>query len=117
MKHNQMTINVVHLRYGSDDLPVLPRHAWSSNSNFGLLGTAFSVHIGATFFSVCSSRKYDISHGCSNISMVTWKIMAHSLKTGRNCKTKTRCVQFVVWHKLCNAVSAIIEKTDRLDKS
>lgn len=71
---------VVHLRNGSDDPPILPRHAWSSHSHFGLLGTAFSVHIGATFLSICSSRKYDISHWCTDIAMVTWTVMAKSIE-------------------------------------
>lgn len=85
---------VVHLRYGSDDPPVLPCYAWSSHSHSGLLGTAFSVHIGATFFSICSCRKYDISHWCTNITMVTWEVTEQSFKTERE-KVKRSLTQIL----------------------
>lgn len=71
---------MIYLRHSSDDPPVLPCNAWSSHSHSGLLGTAFSVHIGATFLSIRSSRKYDISHWCTNITMVTWDVQQRTLK-------------------------------------
>lgn len=70
----------LHLRYGPDDLPVLPCQTWGSDSHFGLLGTAFGVHVGATFLSICSAGKDDISHWCTKITMMTWKVTTGTLK-------------------------------------
>lgn len=61
----------LYLRYGSDDPPVLPGQTWGSHCHLGLLGAALSVHICATFLSVCSARKDDISHWCTKITMMT----------------------------------------------
>lgn len=71
-----------YLGYGPDDPPVLPRQTWGSHSHFGLLSTTFSVHIGATFLSICSSRKDDISHWCTEIAMMTWKVTGQGIETG-----------------------------------
>ena len=80
--------SAAHLRDGPDDGPVLPGHAWSRHGHPGLLGAALSVHISATFLCVRRSRKYNVSHWCAGITMVTWSMMKRCSVYALTCKCK-----------------------------
>lgn len=60
-----------HLRYGSDDLPVLSGHSRRSDGHPGVLTPPLSVNISSIFLSVRSARQDDVCHWRSYITMVT----------------------------------------------